>query len=143
MRMRQYLINNAMTSDGGERRSSLRTKHDYICLLGLALIEELFCWVSWNHNRLRGDYFPQFYRNKRKHVAFYVVDSSTGKDLGALLRADDMMQDEASIVLVCQLGRKAGHHGTTLKKTQGAKNGPSGEVAKGSVDNIGAHDKHG
>ena len=95
MRMCQYLINHAMTSDGGERRSSLRTKHDQVCLLGPALIEELFGRVSWDHNGLRGDYFPQFYRNKRKHVAFYFVDGSTSKNFGALLRPDDMLQDEA------------------------------------------------
>ena len=52
-----------------------------------------------------------------------------------------MLQDEAGVVLLCQFGGKAGHHVAALEQAEGAKDGAGGEVAEGSVDDIGADDE--
>ena len=86
---------------------------------------------------------PQFCRDQREQIALDLVDGAAGKNLGAILGPDHVLQDKPRIVLHGQFGGEAGDHVTGLKQADGAEDGAGGEVAIFSVHDLGADDEDG
>ena len=86
----------------------MRAQHNQVSLLCAALIKQFFCRVAGNHDGLHGDLVADF-AEPAPAVGFDLVEGAAGQNLGALLRPDDMLQNQARIVLRRQFRGKAGH----------------------------------
>ena len=82
----------------------------------------------------------QLRRDQPQHFGLDILDGAFGKNLGALLGPDHMLQDQARVVLRRQLRAKAGHHGTGLLQAYCAQDGAGGKVAIRAVDHLGTDD---
>src|SRR5439155_22596352 len=94
-----------------------------------------------NDDGLDGYALAEFQGNETKQVGLNLFDGMAGKHLGAILRADDVLKDQARIVLKSQVGGEGGNHEAALDKANGREDGSCGEVAIGAVYNLGANDE--
>ena len=73
----------------------------------LALIEQLFSRVAWHHDGLDRNLALQLAGDQREHVRFNFVKGAAGQNFGAFLGSDDMLQDQARVMLDRQFRGKA------------------------------------
>ena len=129
-----------MAGDGGKGRGSLRAEDDQIGLLSAALVEEFFGRIAGNDDGLNGDLLLQLFRNQSEHFGFDLVERAAGQNFGAVLGADDVLQDESRAMLGGQFGGKGGDDNASLSHANGGENGADGEVAIAAVNRLGADD---
>ncbi len=125
----QCFVDHAVAGDGGESRCALRTEDDEIGMLRTALIEQFFRRVAGHNDSLDGDLANETAWNKCEHAGLDIVERSASEEIRAVLRTDDVLQDQTRLVLNRQLGSKLGDDGAGLMKADRTKDGSRSEIA--------------
>src|ERR1017187_9339367 len=138
VRVGQHLIHHAVTGDGSEGRCALRSQYDQIGELGFGLVEEFLCRIAGHYNRLHCNPSLQRTRNQREETHLNLIDGSSREGLRARLWLDDMLQNEARVVLRGKFGGKRGHHIASLLQAYRTQDVSRGKLAVVPIDHFGA-----
>jgi hypothetical protein len=88
----------------------MSAQHDEVSLLGSALVEQFLCRIAERHTCLYADLALQLGWNQGGQLGLNLVDSPVSEDLGVLLGRDNLLQDQAGVVLGGQFRTKARYH---------------------------------
>jgi len=72
------------------------------------LIEQFFGRIAGNDDGLHRDLFSQILRNEVEQIGFNLVDCAALKNFMAILWPDDVLKDQAGVVLEREAGGKLG-----------------------------------
>ena len=137
----QRFVDHAMAGNCGKCRCALGTENDKIGLLRTALIKQLFSRIARHHYGLDGDLALQISWNQGEHAAFDFIEGTAGEEFSAILWTDNVLQNQAGLMLRGKLGGKSGQDRAGLMQADGAKNGARGKVAITTVNDIRADDE--
>ena len=97
--MSQYLVDHAVARDSSEGGCAMCSENKKIGLLGAALVEQFFSRITGYDDGLDGNTLAQFQRNEAEEVRFDVFHGAACKNLYAVLRPNDVLEDQARVVL--------------------------------------------
>src|ERR1035437_10704205 len=114
----------------------MRAQNYEVGLLRPPLVEQLLGGVARDDDRLHGNLLSNMAWNHRPQVGLDLIDTTAGKNLSALLGTDDMLENQARIVLDGQFRRKSGNNIAPLDQAHGAKDGARGKVPVGAIHHV-------
>ena len=107
VRVRQNLVDHAVTGDGGKGGSSLGAQHDQVGLLRACLVEQFLGGIARDDDGLDGDLACSSSGISRSRSFSISLDGAAGQNFAAILRPDHVLQDQARVVLRASSAAKA------------------------------------